>query len=284
MASTLSFEEFAAASPCRDPVDRKQLLFVYRGLEDLAAERRAAVTDLSVLEVACGTGGITLPLARAGALVRAFDSDPRNLDALEAAAARAGFDNVTAALADASAFRSNDRFDVVVASGVIERVPDPDALVANLVRHLKPDGLVIVATANRYGPRELSSHLHPKNLARRLNRQHGAGDAAADRAGNAPGRARHFTPGTLVTLFHRNGLAVQRFMNSDFVFTISRTLRGNPAIGSLDAELADLVPHWMASGWFVALRPGGLAGSSIPALVAQKGVPFPAAQSLHGAP
>jgi 2-polyprenyl-3-methyl-5-hydroxy-6-metoxy-1,4-benzoquinol methylase len=284
MTSTLSFEEFAAASPLRDPVDRKKLLFAYRALEDLAAERRGAVHDLSVLEIACGTGGVTLPLARAGARVRALDTDPRNLDALQAAMARAGLNNVTTTLADASAFRSDERFDVAVASEVIERVPDPDALLANIVHHLKPDGLVIVATVNGWGPRELSSYLNPRNLAHRWNRSRASAPAAPDGAHTRPGAGRHFTAGKLVTLFNRNGLAVHRFMNSDFVFSISKTLRESPAIGSLDAELADLVPHWMASGWYVALRPGGLAGGTIPAPVLRKGVPFPAPQGLHGAP
>jgi hypothetical protein len=31
-------------------------------------------------------------------------------------------------------------------------------------------------------------------------------------------------------------------------------MRQHPALGSFDAEFANLVPHWMASGWYVALR------------------------------
>ncbi len=284
MASTISFEEFAAVSPCRDAVDRRKLLFVYRALEDLAAERRAQVTDLSVLEFACGAGAITLPLARSGARVRAIDTDRRSLDALSSAAARAGFGNLSVTASDAVAFRGGERFDLVIASGVIERTADPDALLANVVHHLRPDGVVIVAAANGYGPRELSSYLSPRSLARRWSRQRDMGDDAAGSTAASRVRTRHFTPGSLVTLFHRNGLDVQRFMNSDFIFTISKTLRSNPAIGSLDTELADLVPHWMASGWYVALRRGGPAGSGVPAMTTGKRVPFPAAQSLHGAP
>jgi SAM-dependent methyltransferase len=156
---------------------------------------------------------------------------------------------------DAFAFRSDERFDVIVASEVIEHVLDPDALLANVVRHLAPDGLVIVTTPNGYGPWELSNYLRPRHLARRWNWLRRAAGKAPYVAGTGPDHCQHYTRGRLLALFGRNGLDVHRFMNSDFVFTISKAMRGNRAIGSFDAGLANLVPHWMASGWYVALRP-----------------------------
>ncbi|HEU4364595.1 MAG TPA: methyltransferase domain-containing protein, partial [Candidatus Krumholzibacteria bacterium] len=198
MAGNLSFEEFAAASPCRDPADRKKLLFIYRALEDLAAERRGWVADFAILETACGTGAITLSLARTGARVRAFDTDARDVGALGAAAARAGFDNVTAAFGDASALRTAERFDVVVA-GDMDRAPDPDALLANVVRHLAPGGLVIVIASNGYGRWERGG---------------------ASGRGSKP-RHRRFTHGKLVTLLQRNGLDVHRLTNAAFLSAMS---------------------------------------------------------------
>src|SRR5512146_2599996 len=101
MHPSVSFQEFAAASPYTDPVDQKKLLFVYRAVEDLAAEKRVPASDLSILEVACGVGGITLPLARLGARVRALDIDRADVDRLVSRAHELRLDgNLTAGIED----------------------------------------------------------------------------------------------------------------------------------------------------------------------------------------
>lgn len=195
MHASVSFQDFVAASPHTDPVDRKKLLFVYRAVEDFAAERRCSTADFSILEVAYGGSGVNAPLARLGARVRA-----------------------TTDIEDALTFRHDARYDVIVVSDMIGRAPDPDAVLENVVRHLAPDGLVIVTTPNGYG------------------------------------RRWHYTRDKLFTLFHRHGLSVHRFMNSGFFLTVSKHLRAHPTIGEFDADFANLVPHWMASGWYVTLR------------------------------
>lgn len=195
MHASITFQDFVAASPHTDPVDRKKLLFVYRAVEDLAAERRASSADFSILELAYGPGGVNAPLARLGARVRAITG-----------------------VEDALTFRDAARYDVIVVSDLIGQVSDPDAVLENVVRHLAPDGLVIVTTPNGYG------------------------------------RRWQFTRSKLFTLFHRQGLGVHRFMNSGFFLTVSKQLRANRTIGTFDADFANLVPHWMASGWYVTLR------------------------------
>jgi len=221
MHDHVSFQEFAAASPYTDPVDKKKLLFVYRAVEDLAAEKRVAAADLSILELGCSAGGITLPLARLGARLRGIDIDRGDVDRLLSRARELRLDsNLTAGVEDAFTFQHDARYDVIVASEVMEHVLDPDALLDNIVRHLAPGGVVVVITPNGYGP----------------------------------DHRRHYTRGKLLALFQRHGLAVYRFMNSGFILTISKHMRRNRALGTFDADLANLVPHWMASGWYVALR------------------------------
>jgi SAM-dependent methyltransferase len=254
MHASVSFQEFVAASPYTDPVDRKKLLFVYRAVEDLAAERRVSAADLSILEVACGVGGITLPLARLGARVRALDIDANDVATLTAQARAMRFDNLTAGVEDAFTFRHDARYDVVVASEVMEHVLDPDALLDNMVRHLAPGGLLIVTTPNGYGPWELSNYVRPHHVMRRWNWLRRAIGKAPYEAGTGPDHCQHYTRGKLLALFQRHNLDVHRFMNSDFVLTISKSMRQHPTLGSFDAEFANLVPHWMASGWYVALR------------------------------
>ena len=255
MHASVSFQEFAAASPYTDPVDKKKLLFVYRAVEDLAAERRVSAADLSILEVACGVGGITLPLARLGARVRALDIDRADVDRLVSRARELRLEgNLTAGIEDAFTFRHDARYDVIVASEVMEHVLDPDALLDNIVRHLAPGGLVIVTTPNGYGPWELSNYVRPHHVLRRWNWLRQWMGKPPYVAGTGPDHCQHYTRGTLLALFKRHGLDVHRFMNSDFILTISKHMRQNRALGTFDADFANLVPHWMASGWYVALR------------------------------
>ncbi len=254
MHASVSFQQFIAASPYTDPVDRKKLLFVYRAIEDFAAERRVATSELSILEVASGVGGITLPLARLGARVRALDIDGNDVARLLERARELRFDNLTAAVEDAFKFQHGARYDVIVASEVMEHVLDPDALLSNVVRHLEPGGLLIVTTPNGYGPWELSNYVRPRHVARRWNWLRRGIGLPPYVPGTGPDHCQHYTRGKLVALFQRHGLDVQRFMNSDFLLTISKHMRRHPTIGAFDAEFANLVPHWMASGWYLALR------------------------------
>src|SRR5689334_16964971 len=170
MHDPVSFQDFAAASPYTDPVDKKKLLFVYRAVEDLAAERRISASDLSILEIGCGAGGIALPLARLGATVRGLDIDRADVDRLVSRARELHLDrNLTAGIEDAFTFRHDARYDVIVASEVMEHVLDPDALLDNMVRHLAPGGLVLITTPNGYGPWELSNYVRPHHVMRRWN-------------------------------------------------------------------------------------------------------------------
>jgi SAM-dependent methyltransferase len=258
MHAPVSFQQFIAASHYTDPVDRKKLRFVYRAIEDFAAERRVATSALSILEVASGRGGITLPLARLGARVRALDIDEKDVARLLERARELGLhNNLNADVEDAFAFRHDTRYDVIVASEVMEHVIDPDALLANVVRHLAPGGLVIVTTPNGYGPWELSNYIRPHHVARRWNWLRRGIGLPPYVPGTGPDHCQHYTRGKLVALFQRHGLDVHRFMNSDFLLSISKHMRRHPAMGAFDADFADLVPHWMASGWYVALRPRG---------------------------
>jgi 2-polyprenyl-3-methyl-5-hydroxy-6-metoxy-1,4-benzoquinol methylase len=155
---------------------------------------------------------------------------------------------------DAFTFRDAEPYDVIVASEVIEHVLDPDRLLENIVRHLAPGGLVIVTTPNGWGPWELSNYLRPRHVARRWNWLRRAAGKPDYVPGTGPDHCQHYTRGRLVAMFRRHGLEVHRFMNSDFVLTISRHLRRHPVLGEFDSDFANIVPHWMASGWYVALR------------------------------
>jgi 2-polyprenyl-6-hydroxyphenyl methylase/3-demethylubiquinone-9 3-methyltransferase len=113
-------------------------------------ERRLdALSGLRMLDIGCGGGLLSEPLARLGAAVLGADPAAANIAAarLHAEAAGLAIDyraTTAEALADAG-----ERFDVVLAMEVVEHVADLGLFVARCAEMVTPGGLMIVATLNR---------------------------------------------------------------------------------------------------------------------------------------
>lgn len=108
-------------------------------------ERRVISSALDVLDVACGTGNLSIPAARAGARVTGIDIAP-NL--LEQARERAGQEHLTAHFeeGDAEALPYPDAsFDLVVSMFGAMFAPRPDRVAAELARVCRPGGTVAMA-------------------------------------------------------------------------------------------------------------------------------------------
>ena len=125
-------------------------------IRDKAAARFArdpkkldSLKGLRMLDIGCGAGILSEPLARLGAEVVGADPSSRNIEAAKSHAARAGlavdYRTTTAeALSDAG-----ERFDVVLAMEVVEHVADLGLFVKRCAEMVKPGGLMITATINR---------------------------------------------------------------------------------------------------------------------------------------
>ena len=101
----------------------------------------------TALDVGCGAGLLCEPLARMGGTVTGVDAAPENIAAAAAHAAQSGL-KIDYREGELWAQKLG-RFDLVTSMEVIEHVTDPAAFVAELVAHLKPDGLLIMSTPNR---------------------------------------------------------------------------------------------------------------------------------------
>ncbi len=232
-----------------------------RGLDDLSG--------LTAADVGCSAGFIADELAGAGA-ARTYGVDI-DVPGLRAARTRFG-DHVQFVCSAGQALPFPDAsLDVVVFNHIYEHVVDPDAVIADVKRVLKPDGVLYLGLGNRLGIMEphyklpFLSYLPP---------------AAADRYVRAFGRADSYYE----RFRTRRGL--QRLLAGWHVVDYTLPVLGDPAAFSGDdmvpamvsrmperalAAALPLVPTyvWVASP--SPLRPAG------PALrVAPRPVPTPA--------
>lgn len=114
----------------------------------LSAEAEKFTNDLGlkpgmkVLDVACGTGNLALPAARAGAAVTGVDIAPNSLEQARERAAAEGLD-IKFDEGDAEALPYEDAsFDAVVTMYGAMFAPRPDLVAAELKRVCKPGGFI----------------------------------------------------------------------------------------------------------------------------------------------
>jgi len=101
----------------------------------------------TVLDIGCGAGILTNALALAGHKVHGIDVSPKSL---EIAAQYDKTGQVTYTTANAYCLPYPDQtFDVVCAMDVLEHVEEPELLISEASRVLKPDGLFFFHTFNR---------------------------------------------------------------------------------------------------------------------------------------
>ena len=126
-------------------------------LEDRAYESRRlarferavgrAVRGARVLDVGCGTGGFSILAEEAGAEVWSVDASS---EAAGLAAARLARGRVVMATAESLPLASA-RFDLVHCYSTLEHLSDAAAAVREMVRVLRPGGVLYLHTPNRWG-------------------------------------------------------------------------------------------------------------------------------------
>jgi 2-polyprenyl-6-hydroxyphenyl methylase/3-demethylubiquinone-9 3-methyltransferase len=112
-------------------------------------KRLDALAGLRVLDIGCGGGILSEPLARLGAAVVGADPSQANIAAAQLHAADAGVSvDYRATTAEALA-DEGERFDLVLAMEVVEHVADLDLFIRRCTEMVRPGGLMITATLNR---------------------------------------------------------------------------------------------------------------------------------------
>jgi len=110
---------------------------------------RRPFDGLSVLDIGCGGGLLSEPLARLGAKVTGADAAERNIAIARHHAEQSGLDiDYRATTAEALA-EAGESFDIVLNMEVVEHVDNVPLYMKSCAALVKPGGLIFTATINR---------------------------------------------------------------------------------------------------------------------------------------
>ena len=128
--------------------------FDYIG-DQIAAEFTRDITanlpfnGLKILDIGCGGGLLSEPMARLGANVVGADAAEKNIPVAKVHAKNSGLEIDYRHTSAEEIAKTSEKFDVVLNMEVIEHVADPLGFLTACKQLLKPNGLMLCSTINR---------------------------------------------------------------------------------------------------------------------------------------
>lgn len=232
----------------------KRLDFVERRIEEAFPNRAAG--SLRILDVGCGNGSeLSLPLARRGFQVTGIDTHAPSIEhARQLAANLANVAYISGRVEELT----DQQYDVVIVSEVLEHLEDPRALLLASTARLGEGGIVIVTVPNGFGEFEIDSWIfRTLRLQRLVNAVARSGTKAVAATDNHESdHIQFFTRRRLRRLFSECSLSVFREGAGSFLGgpMIGHTLARSHGFIEWNARITNRLPLVLASGWYFALR------------------------------
>lgn len=128
-------------------------------------ERAGLSTDLQgrkILDLGCGMGGLSTALAQEGAQVTSLDYNRAYCEITRLRGRRYDLNLSPVNAAGEGLPFTGGAFDLVICMDVLEHVQEPEKLLAEVSRVLKPSGLLYITAINRYAFND--PHYHVKGV------------------------------------------------------------------------------------------------------------------------
>jgi ubiquinone/menaquinone biosynthesis C-methylase UbiE len=120
--------------------------------EDLPFWTKAIEGYDEVLELACGTGRVTLELAKSGKKITALDYSEEMIDILRDKIRKEKVRNIDVVLGDMRSFELHKKFDAILITSNslnhIETISDLKNCFESIMKHLKKDGVLVFDILN----------------------------------------------------------------------------------------------------------------------------------------
>lgn len=142
---TGKFKPLHEMNPCRLDYITRQIAAEFG--RDLA--QPDPFKGLRLLDIGCGGGLLSEPMARLGATVVGADAAARNIPVAQIHAEQSGLQIDYRHTSAEALAEAGEQFDVVLNMEVVEHVADPLAYLTACQHLLKPGGLMVCSTLNR---------------------------------------------------------------------------------------------------------------------------------------
>lgn len=139
------FKPLHMLNPCRLDYITRQIAAEFD--RDLTTDK--PFSGLRILDIGCGGGLLSEPMARLGADVVGADAAERNIPVAKVHAEQSGLDIDYRFTTAEDMAAAGEQFDVVLNMEVVEHVADPLSYLTACRELLKPGGLQVCSTINR---------------------------------------------------------------------------------------------------------------------------------------
>jgi 2-polyprenyl-6-hydroxyphenyl methylase/3-demethylubiquinone-9 3-methyltransferase len=142
-----NFKTLHQINPVRLNFIREQLINRFSAQDDFDANY--PLKGLKLLDIGCGGGLVSLPLAKLGAEVTGIDASSENIEVARSEAKKKQLDVELYAETLEAHKQRNLQYDGIICLELIEHVENPAEFVKVLSQHIRPGGLAIFSTINR---------------------------------------------------------------------------------------------------------------------------------------
>lgn len=215
----------------------------------------------NVLDVGCGTGEyVTNAIGHLPVNVTAIDCDGVSIDY---ARRRNRHSNIKYLVGFGESFASDEWYDLIICSHVLEHNLNPKAILLNLRRLLKDDGVLYVAVPNGFGDFEVENFV-PRMLCRtswgrsavgRFRRKEDTRDSM-----NADSQhVQFFTYRSITGLLEQVGFRISACVKEEFLGGVvtSRVVSTSPLLTRWNVSIAKRMPLFMVNSWMFICSPNG---------------------------
>ena len=104
--------------------------------------------DLNILDIGCGGGLISEPMARLGANVTGIDASEKNINIADIHSKKSGL-KINYINTSPENFNSSNQFDIILNLEIVEHVDNLNLYISSCNKLLKNNGIMFTATLNR---------------------------------------------------------------------------------------------------------------------------------------
>ena len=115
---------------------------------NIKKEKSKFLDGIRILDIGCGGGLISEPMARLGATVTGIDASEKNINIANLHSKKSGL-KINYFNTSPENFEVTDKFDIILNLEIVEHVDDVNLYVESCFKLLKKNGLMFTATLNR---------------------------------------------------------------------------------------------------------------------------------------